>query len=44
MLLEAKSRGLVPAVKPVIDDLRNIAGFYISPELLAEALNKAGES
>lgn len=44
VLMEAKSHGLLKAVKPVIDDLRKIAGFHVSPTLLAEALKQAQES
>jgi hypothetical protein len=44
LLVEAKGRGLLPAIKPVLHDLRNIAGFHIGPALQAEVLRLAGES
>lgn len=44
VLVEAKSRGLLPAVKPVMLDLRNLAGFHISPLLEADVLRQAGEN
>jgi len=44
VLMEAKSRGLLSAVKPVIQDLRNIAGFHASQNLVAAVLRQAGES
>jgi predicted nucleic acid-binding protein len=44
VLLEAKARRLLPAVRPVVDDLKNIAGFHSAPQLMAEVLRQAGES
>jgi len=44
ILVEAKSRGLLPAVNPIIQDLRNIAGFHSSPQLVKDVLRQAGES
>lgn len=44
VLLEAKGRGLLGAVKPIIHDLRDIAGFHSSPQLIAEVLRQAGET
>jgi len=44
ILVEAKSRGLLPAVNPIIQDLRNIAGFHGSPQLVKDVLRQAGES
>lgn len=43
VLLEAKAAGLVPAVKPVLDDLIIRAGFWVSGHLYASVLNAAGE-
>jgi uncharacterized protein len=43
VLVEAKSRGLLTAVKPVIDDLQKIAGFHSSAALVANVLTQAGE-
>jgi predicted nucleic acid-binding protein len=42
-LIEAKQTGLVPAVKPVLDDLATKAGFRISRELYARVMQAAGE-
>ncbi len=44
ILVEAKSRGLLPAVNPIIQDLRSIAGFHSSPQLVKDVLRQAGES
>ncbi|MFZ4589203.1 MAG: DUF3368 domain-containing protein [Terrimicrobiaceae bacterium] len=33
LLVEAKRRGLVPSLEPLIDRLRREAGFWISPQL-----------
>jgi predicted nucleic acid-binding protein len=44
VLLEAKARGLLSSVKPVVHDLKNIAGFHSDPQLMAEVLRQAGES
>lgn len=44
VLVEAKNRGLLPAVKPVAHDLRALAGFHLSPGLEAAVLKQAGES
>ena len=44
ILLEAKSCRLLSAVKRVMDDLRNIAGFHSSPQLTADVLRRAGEN
>jgi uncharacterized protein len=42
VVLYAKERGLLPAVRPVFDDLR-AAGFRVSDALLKVALKIAGE-
>jgi predicted nucleic acid-binding protein len=42
-LIEAKQHGLVPAVKPVLDDLMTKAGFWISRELYDRVVQAAGE-
>ena len=42
-LIEAKQNGLVPAVKPILDDLLAKAGFWISPELYDRVVQAAGE-
>lgn len=43
ILLEAKSKQLVPTVKAELDNLRQKAGFYISSTLYQHALSLAGE-
>lgn len=43
VLLVAKHRGLIPAVKPVMDDLISQAGFRISDRLYADILQATGE-
>lgn len=43
VLLEAKRRGLVQAVRPVLDDLQREAGFWLSDDLYLHALELAGE-
>jgi uncharacterized protein len=42
-LIEAKHRGLLTAVKPLLDDLIAKAGFWISHELYDRVLQAAGE-
>jgi predicted nucleic acid-binding protein len=42
VLLRAKERGLVPAVKPLIDQLQQ-GGFRLDDFVIAEALELAGE-
>jgi len=44
VLLEAKHRRYVPTIKPLIDDLVQIAGFRISQPLRQTILDAAGES
>ena len=44
VLLEAKRRGHVPAVRPLLDDLFTKAGFRISMRLRKRTLDLAGES
>ena len=43
VLLEAKRRGLVPAVRRILDRLESEAGFWVSPRLRARVLSLAGE-
>ena len=43
VLLVAKQRGLIPAVKPVMDDLIRQASFRIRPQLYREVLKRANE-
>jgi predicted nucleic acid-binding protein len=42
-LVEARQRGLVPLVKPLLDDLIEQAGFRVSSALRSEILQTAGE-
>ncbi len=43
VLLRAKDEGLIPAVAPVLEDLRSEARFWINAVLEAEVLRLAGE-
>jgi predicted nucleic acid-binding protein len=42
-LVDAKRKGLIPAVKPFLDDLIVRAGFWISQSLYARVLHETGE-
>lgn len=43
ILIEAKQRGLLPAVRPVLDDLKQNAGFWIRDQLYQHILQLTGE-
>jgi len=43
VLIEAKRGGLIPAIKPIMDDLIRRAGFWISQKLYDSVLQAAGE-
>lgn len=43
ILLEAKSTGLIPLVRPEIERLVSEADFWLSPRFIDEALALAGE-
>lgn len=43
ILLVAKSRGLAPQIKPILDDLRSRAGFRLAENVYQDALRRAGE-
>ena len=43
-LIEAKARGMIHELAPMIEDLRQSARFWISPELELRVLRDAGES
>ena len=43
VLIEAKQQGLIPTVKPILDDLIVQAGFWVSQALYARVLQAAGE-
>jgi predicted nucleic acid-binding protein len=42
-LVAAKQRGIIAAVRPLLEQLQHQAGFYVSEQLLAEVLQRAGE-
>lgn len=42
-MLEAKARLLVTLVKPILDDLRDRAGFRLAEAVYRDALQRAGE-
>jgi len=44
LLLRAKSTGLLPAVRPVLDALQRDAGFWLSESLRKQVLETAGEA
>lgn len=43
VILEARHRGLVAALRPVLDDLDRLAGFWLSDRVRMVALESAGE-
>ncbi len=43
VLLEAKAQGELERVRPALDGLRQVAGFYLSDALYADVLALAGE-
>jgi uncharacterized protein len=43
VLIEAKSKGLILAVKPVLNDVITKAGFWVQPNLYTSILNAVGE-
>jgi predicted nucleic acid-binding protein len=43
LLLEAKAKGIIDIVRPHLDGLRQIAGFYLTDSLYRHALVLAGE-
>jgi uncharacterized protein len=43
ILLRAKERGFIYAIKPLLERLVNDTGFYLSPALVRQALTAAGE-
>lgn len=43
VLVVAQKRGLIPAVRPLLDDLRSKAGFWISDALYQRVLLETGE-
>jgi hypothetical protein len=43
ILLSAKQRGTIPAVRSLVDQLRDGLGFFVSESLYREVLRRAGE-
>ena len=43
VLVRAKTMGAVPSVKPEVDALRRLAGFFVAPSLEEEVLRSVGE-
>jgi uncharacterized protein len=43
VLIEARQKGGIMAVKPILDDLVTKAGFWVSQQLYARVLQAAGE-
>lgn len=44
VLIRAKTGRLIPAVRPLLERLRNEAGFWLHPRFEAEVLSLAGEA
>ncbi|MCL1466119.1 DUF3368 domain-containing protein [Argonema galeatum A003/A1] len=44
ILIEAKRQGFIPLVKPILDDLINIAQFWVNPSLYNRILSIVRES
>ena len=44
ILIEAKQKGLLDRIEPVLDELQSRAGFRISPELRQRVLHSQGEA
>ena len=43
VLLEAKRKRLIPAIKPYLDLLRDVTGFRLGDDVYAQILRDAGE-
>jgi uncharacterized protein len=43
ILLEAKAKELIPAIRPEIDALQQRAGFFLSEDVRRRALSLGGE-
>lgn len=43
LLLRSKEKGFIPTIGPLVDRLQNELGFFVSAELRAEVLRRAGE-
>ena len=44
ILLKAKQKGLVAKIRPIVDELKTIAGFWISDGLYEEICKQANEN
>lgn len=44
ILMEAKSQNFIPTIKPILADLRNKAGFWLSEKLENQVLAAVGEA
>jgi predicted nucleic acid-binding protein len=44
VLVQAKQKGLVAGVTPIIGELRGAAGFYVAEDVVASVLRQAGEA
>ena len=44
LLIEAKQRNLIAAVKPHLDKLREVAGFWVAQDLYRQVLQDTGEA
>lgn len=43
ILIEAKSKGLVPALRPLVDSLRIGLDFHLNPKFVEDTLKRVGE-
>ena len=43
IIVEAKSKGLIPKVRPLLDDLKSVAGFWIADGLYSKILSVTRE-
>jgi uncharacterized protein len=43
ILVQAKTGGLLPVIKPLLDQLHHQARFWIAPALMQQVLNSVGE-
>lgn len=43
ILLLAKNKSIVPQVKPILDNMMNVAQYWVSAALYEQVLQQAGE-
>ncbi len=43
LVMEAKRRGVIPAARPVIEQILRTTGWYLSPRVIDAALTQVGE-